>query len=188
MSMETKRTPRTHVPDPSPEELELGYERRDANVKALIQFGFWMAMVILATLVAMRFTLKYFVREMPLGPNAAPFVSGRELPPSPRLQVQPHMELEDYCSEQQREVTTYGWIDQRTGAVRIPIDRAMDTILQRGLPSRPAGQVPQGAAAPPIPEARVSGAEDVTGQCGYVIEKPRNQQPGASLSEGEPKN
>jgi hypothetical protein len=142
--------------------------------------------VIAATLVSMRFTLKYFVREMPLGPDAAPFVSGRELPPSPRLQVHPHMELQEYCADQQNQVTTYGWIDQRVGAVRIPIDRAMDAILERGLPSRPAGQVPVGVAAPVIPEAKVSGEEDVEGQCAYVIAKPTH--PASSTSEGAPKD
>jgi len=138
----------------------------------------------------MRFTLKYFVHEMPLGPGAAPFVSGRELPPGPRLQVHPHMELRDYCAEQQRQVTTYGWVDQRAGIVRIPIDRAMDALLDHGLPSRPAEQVPAGVAAPVIPEAKVSGAEDVEGQCAYVIERPAPASSGASesASEGEPKN
>jgi hypothetical protein len=171
MSMATKRT---HSPDPSPEELKLGYERRDANIKSLIQFGFWMAVVIAATMVSMNFTLKYFDREMPLGPGPAPFATERQLPPSPRLQVYPHVELKDYCAAQQEQVTTYGWVDQHVGVVRIPIDRAMDALLARGLPSRPAGEVPVGAAAPVIPEAKVSGEEDVQGQCGYVVERPPN--------------
>jgi len=167
-------TKRTHSPDPSPEELKLGYERRDANIKSLIQFGFWMAVVIAVTMVSMNFTLKYFDREMPLGPGPMPFATERQLPPSPRLQVYPHMELKDYCAAQHDQVTTYGWVDQRVGVVRIPIDRAMDALLARGLPSRPAGDVPAGAAAPVIPEAKVSGEEDVQGQCGYVVETPPN--------------
>jgi hypothetical protein len=187
--METKRT--YNNADPTPEDIKLGYERRDANIKALLQFGFWMAVVIFLTLVVVRFTLKYFVTVMPLGPNAAPFVSGRELPPSPRLQVHPHMELKDYCAVQQAAVSSYGWIDQRTGTVRIPIDRAIDTVLERGLPSRPAGEAPTGVALPAVPTAKVSGEEDVAGQCGYVVEKPPNLGSSEGLeggSEGEPKN
>jgi hypothetical protein len=30
----------------------------------------------------------------------------------------------------------YHWVDQSQGVVQIPIDRAMDLVLQRGLPSR----------------------------------------------------
>lgn len=37
-------------------------------------------------------------------------------------------------------LTTYGWVDRDNGIVRIPIDRAMDLILQRGLPTRPQSQ------------------------------------------------
>ena len=33
-------------------------------------------------------------------------------------------------------LTTYGWVDRKNGIVHIPIDRAMDLILQRGLPAR----------------------------------------------------
>ncbi len=34
------------------------------------------------------------------------------------------------------ELTTYGWVDRNTGVVRIPIERAKELILERGLPSR----------------------------------------------------
>lgn len=163
-----------HQPDPTPAERELGYERRDADVKALLQFGFWMAVIIALTMVTVNFTLKYFVREMPLGPGPAPFATERELPSGPRLQVQPHMELKDYCARQQAQVTTYGWVDQRVGAVRIPIDRAMEVLLSRGFPARPSGEVPVGAASPAISEPKVSGDSDVQGQCGYITEKPAN--------------
>jgi hypothetical protein len=186
MNMGIEHTPRNNPPNPSPEEVKLGYERRDANIRALLQFGFWMAVVIAATMVSMDFTLKYFSREMPLGAGPVPFATERQLPPSPRLQVYPHVELKDYCAEQQEQVTTYGWVDQRVGVVHIPIDRAMDALLARGLPSRPAGEVPTGAAAPAISTPMVSGEEDVEGQCGYVTEKPPNL--GSSAPKEEPKD
>jgi len=40
-------------------------------------------------------------------------------------------------------LNSYDWIDQKAGTVRIPIDRAMQLLAQRGLPTRPqAGAVP----------------------------------------------
>ena len=30
----------------------------------------------------------------------------------------------------------YGWIDQKTGIVRIPVDRAIELLAKRGLPAR----------------------------------------------------
>ena len=31
---------------------------------------------------------------------------------------------------------SYGWVDQGAGIVHIPIDRAIDLIVERGLPAR----------------------------------------------------
>ena len=38
---------------------------------------------------------------------------------------------------EEANLTTYGWADRKNGIVHIPIDRAIDLILQRGLPTRP---------------------------------------------------
>ena len=43
-------------------------------------------------------------------------------------------------------LTTYGWVDKNAGTVRIPIDRAKELLLERGLPVR--GHAPATAAAP----------------------------------------
>jgi hypothetical protein len=32
----------------------------------------------------------------------------------------------------------YGWVDQKAGIAHIPIQRAMDLVIQQGLPTRPA--------------------------------------------------
>lgn len=63
---------------------------------------------------------------------------GRVLPPGPRLQVNAQEDLHDYLQEQQQTLDSYGWVDQGAGVVRIPIDRAMDMVLERGLPTRGA--------------------------------------------------
>jgi hypothetical protein len=165
--MATEHRHKPDVPDKG-----LGYEHRDANVPGLLQFAFWMAVVIAITLVAMTWTFNYFKRTEPLGPTTSPLVSptARVLPPIPRLQVYPHQELQDYCQAQQQEVNTYAWVNQQSGVVRIPVDRAMDLILTRGLPARSASGTP--AYAPTVAPATVAGAEDVQGQCGYLTEPP----------------
>jgi hypothetical protein len=50
---------------------------------------------------------------------------------------------EDLADLHQREdllLDYYSWIDRSKGTVRIPIDRAMELIAQRGLPVAPAEQ------------------------------------------------
>jgi hypothetical protein len=159
-----------------------GYEQRDANIPGLLQFAFWMAVVLAVTLIGMRFTFDYFKKVEPLGPTASPMVkeTDRMLPPSPRLQVQPHLELEDYCEGQEQEVNSYGWVNQQSGVVRIPVDRAMDLILTRGLPARSPGDASTTDSSPAITIPVVSGGEDVQGQCGYLTEPPPNMPAGES--------
>jgi hypothetical protein len=155
-----------------------GYEQRDANIKGLIQFAFGMAVVLVVVLFGMRWTFDYFKKIEPLGPTASPMVSAtqRELPPNPRLQANPRDDLQVYCAAQEQAVNTYGWVDQQSGIARIPIDRAMDLILQRGLLSRSssevaaAGETSLASVVPPAP-----GGGDVRGQCGYLTEPPANK-------------
>jgi hypothetical protein len=150
-----------------------GYETRDANIPGLLKFAFWMFVILAVTLVSMTFIFKFFKKVEPMGPTASPMVSDtyRMLPPSPRLQTQPHQELKDYCAAQEQEVNSYGWVDQPGGVTRIPIDRAIDLLLQRGLPVRPAAEAPTGAAMVPTALATVPEGADVQGQCDYVNEK-----------------
>ena len=35
------------------------------------------------------------------------------------------------------ELYSYGWVDEKAGTVHIPIDRAMELLVERGLPVRP---------------------------------------------------
>lgn len=132
MSMETKRPADSGAPAEH-------YERRDANIPALAQFAFWLGVTIFAAVLGMKCVFDYFAKVQKLGPPASPFENARVLPPSPRLQVEPHVELQNYREAQREALSTYGWVDKPNGVVRIPIDRAMDLILQHGLAARSAG-------------------------------------------------
>lgn len=169
MSMETKK-PLKDAHDAE----QARYEKRDANIPALLQFGFWLAVVIVVAVVGMYYTLNYFQRVQPLGPKVSPLATERTLPPSPRLQAHPHQELLEFCSAQEQDLKTYRWVDQQNGIVQIPVDRAMELILERGLPIRPASQAPAGSG-----EMHQVGTVDsplpagVEGPCGYITEPDR---------------
>jgi hypothetical protein len=161
MSMETSHPPAQGAHAPGG-----GYEKRDANIPDLLKFGFWMAVVIAATLVSMKFTFNYMQHAEDMRVPASPFERPRELPPSPRLQVEPRQELKEYCEVEERELNTYGWIDQRLKVVHIPVDQAMDLVLKNGLPVRSAP--PTGAAAVTVPPPMVAGGRDLQGPCAYL--------------------
>jgi hypothetical protein len=82
-------------------------------------------------------------------PRALSFAAERQ-PPLPRLQERPFEDVHALRAEEERLLTTYGWVDRRTGVVRIPIDVAVRLFAERaGRPSPPA--------ASPAPAAPASG-------------------------------
>ena len=56
--------------------------------------------------------------------------------PSPQLEIDERGQLDKVRTGEAETLSTYDWVDQKAGTVRIPIDRAMDLIAQRGLPVR----------------------------------------------------
>ena len=110
---------RQPYPPGAPHDRGPGYERRDANVRGLLQFAFWMAMVLVVTLVGMKYTFDHFKKVQPLGATTSPMVSETErtLPPKPRLQVQPHLELAEFCAAQEQSVEQL-LLDQSAGGYR----------------------------------------------------------------------
>ncbi len=118
------------------------HELSDANVRRLVQFGIGTAILLLAGYILSALVFSYFVHHQSLGKPASPFENVRTLPPEPRLQVTPLQDLASYRAQQEQTLHSYGWVDRKNGVVRIPIERAMDLLIQRGLPARPPGQAP----------------------------------------------
>jgi hypothetical protein len=63
--------------------------------------------------------------------------------PEPRLQPDEYRDYEAYKKKIDEQINGYTWINQADGSVRIPIDRAMALIVERGLP--PAGPAATGS-------------------------------------------
>ena len=130
-----------------------GYETRDVNVPALLKFAVSLAVILIVVSFGMKWTFGYYAKTQNLGPTVTPFENERTIPPVPRLQVAPQKEIHDYWESQQSIVNSYGWVDRQGGAVRIPVDRAMRLLLQRGLPAR----LPLNMKAPGGGEQKVEG-------------------------------
>ena len=80
-----------------------------------------------------------------------------ELPPAPRLQVRGVRHWQDFQTAERERLESYGWMDRSTGAVHIPIERAMDLIAERGvgpLPQAPVALPPSVQMPAPPAEAR----------------------------------
>jgi hypothetical protein len=111
-----------------------GYETRDANTQSVLGFlvvlFVALGLTLLGTWQLFRF---YAVTDQQPAP-ASSFADERQIPPEPELAVNGRDDLLKMYAKQRQELDTYAWEDRKAGTVRVPIDRAMDLLLQKGLP------------------------------------------------------
>jgi hypothetical protein len=133
------------------------YERRDIGIGGVLYFlaGLAVAGIVIHFVVAGLY--KYLEKRSesqqravsPLVTN--PSLDTRRIPrqydedylrylqegfPSPQLEINERTELNEVRLREENILSTYDYVDKNAGAVRIPIDRAIDLLAQRGLPTR----------------------------------------------------
>lgn len=139
------------------------FEREDLSPAGVMYFMGGLVVVVLVIYVIVtgmyRF-LDHYEREnqAAISPLATPKADTRAVSPEdaktfpqPRLESDERTQLTEFIGKQDQNLLTYDWVDKNSGVVRIPIDRAMDLIAQRGLPVRPQGN--SAAAVAPAKKA-----------------------------------
>jgi hypothetical protein len=125
------------------------FEERDVNVWAVGKFGIALALICVLSLALLLGLFRFFENETG---GAKPYagkgigVDASKLPPEPRLEETPILDLQAMRAAEDQVLNSYAWVDKPNGVVRIPIERAIDLLAQRGLPARPQA-VPQSAAS-----------------------------------------
>ena len=66
---------------------------------------------------------------------------------APILEHDERGEFKDFLLKQEDQLNSYGWVDEQAGVAHIPIQHAMDLIVERGLPVLPQGAEGSTAAA-----------------------------------------
>jgi len=126
------------------------YERSDISVSAILYFLLGLALAGVFVYFIAEGLFSYLdKRSEALQPAVSPLVTNaptdtrhvsREYPkaafPEPRLEEDERGQLNGIRLKEEETLSTYDWIDKNAGTVRIPIDRAMDLLAQRGLPVR----------------------------------------------------
>lgn len=122
--------------------MAVTYEKRDLRTSSVL----WGGAIVLAVTVAAFGCMwllwaSLLARERAASPPAHPLAASvaREQPPAPRLQSSPRVDLLALRAQEDAALGSYGWLDKNQGTVRIPIERAMQLLAERGLPARPEG-------------------------------------------------
>lgn len=128
-----------------------GHETRDANVTLILLSTVGLAILVLGVCFVTVGIFDYLNAHQAGLPQSTALVRPKEVPPAPRIQEHPWEEYKALHADETRMLNSYGWMDQKTETVRIPIDRAIDLIAARGLPIR--GDMPAAPAKKKIKPA-----------------------------------
>jgi hypothetical protein len=138
---------------------EVEFERSDLSPSAIIAFLIGLAIFGVLVHFVISGMLRYMdrteqVRQTKLGPMRPSLrpaqpdtrsIKPEDIDqfPEPRLEGNERIEINSFRLNEEKLLHSYGYVDQQRGVLRIPIDRAMQLIAERGLPTRPqAGTVP----------------------------------------------
>jgi hypothetical protein len=120
------------------------YEHTDIDVNVGYKFALWLAVAMAISVGIVWATFWFFesqsrsantlAQKYPLAATQQP-----KAPPLPNLQTQPFKDVYTLRDNENRQLTSYGWVDKDGGVTRIPIDRAMEVMIQRGFPTRAEG-------------------------------------------------
>ncbi|HEY5706246.1 MAG TPA: hypothetical protein VIS96_11795 [Terrimicrobiaceae bacterium] len=108
------------------------YEKGDVHFRGVLIFALALAVGVVLTLFLVGGMIALLAQHPPSAIRASPTGTPAVVPPPPALQAQPWEDLRRYRDEQNRILLNYAWIDRKTGVVRIPIERAMELVIERG--------------------------------------------------------
>jgi hypothetical protein len=119
----------------------IGHERKDADVISLTMIALFLLLIIVICFLCVTGLLRFFRDAQKTQESARVQVTDRsEEFPQPRLQVNPESDLRESRDLAAATLDSYGWVDRKAGVAHIPIERAIQLTIERGLPEVGGGQ------------------------------------------------
>src|SRR3954451_2798826 len=107
----------------------------ELHVRSSVGFSVGVIVVTLIAATVMWWMSGAFKRQEEAkdrAPSPLPEARLDTVPPGPRLQPSPPRDMDELRARDQRALTTYGWVDQAGGVARIPVDRAIAILAEKG--------------------------------------------------------
>ncbi len=122
----------------APTNLDVRFEESDVHVRGVVVGGIGILLTTWIVATAMYGLYVFAVQSREVGTPSAVAAGRQVLPPEPRLQESPRKDLAALRALEESELHSYQWVNQSTGAVSIPIERAIELLAQRGIPPQAA--------------------------------------------------
>ena len=133
-----------------------GHEQREVSVRLIVVSLAFLAVGTFLVFILVVGIFRYFYDT----DKTAEALRQGVIPPEPRIEVAPYEQLQQLRAHEDHILNSYAWVDKSAGTVRVPIDRAIDMLAAKGLPSHNylddilAGKKTPAAGRPPIAAAK----------------------------------
>jgi hypothetical protein len=116
----------------------IGHEADSTDIHGVGLTGLGLAVGVAIVFLLVYGIFQYLVHHpfMLASPNPMAETNEQQFPQSPRIEEHPASDLKELNMQEDRILSTYGWVDKNAGVVRIPIDQAVELQLTRGFPVR----------------------------------------------------
>lgn len=129
--------PHAQQPDPSPQAYD-----REISYKGLLYFLVGLTAVIIAAGLLMWLLSRHMRSQLAAADPPPPALAAARQPykpPAPNLQTNFDTDIEQLHAREKLLLDNYAWVNRESGAIRIPIDRAMQIVTEKGFPVRQGG-------------------------------------------------
>ena len=107
------------------------HEKTDMDPKYVLYFAAALVIVLITVHFGLWLMFYQFEQQQARRDTERSLVKVEAPQPEPRLQINPQGDLEELRRQEDEILTTYRWIDREKGTARIPIDRAMQILIER---------------------------------------------------------
>jgi hypothetical protein len=116
---------------------DVKYETEDFTPRGVRWFTAGLAVLAVMVLLLMGGLLWILSGGRPPGQGVVtPSVPAPNMSPAPDLQVASSRDYQDMRAAEETQLHRYGWVDREAGIAAIPIQRAMEILAGRGLPTQ----------------------------------------------------
>jgi hypothetical protein len=145
-----------HAPEipEGPPPIEEGHEPSDVGIRGIrgiVIFGIVFVVVAVVVEVIMIGVMDVFKSEQTALNKTKPELFKDETGQFPLPQLQPNTtaDMAEFRHSESQGLEGYSWVNEKEGIARIPIERALKIVADRGLPKAPPDPTPAPGSADP---------------------------------------
>lgn len=116
-----------------------GHESRDMSIRVIAAFGAAFTVFLVLTVVLLKSYLGFLWGDGTPGeyaPGGRTASRTEQVSTAPALATTPDMGLGELRAAEDSVLNGYGWVDPDSGIARVPVERAITILAERGFPAR----------------------------------------------------